>query len=346
MLAAGISTSVLSTAWGQQLYQTHSDGSIWQYTGTPCKGASCPGWIELDNNPNLSMIAAGGGALFEMHKDGSIWRYTGPACSGGFCPGWAELDNNPAAVAIGVGDNGVGYEVHGDDGSLWVSTGEPCAGGYCPGWVELQTNAFGGNSDGYPHYCTNGPILVWQNLVGEFDVSGNLSLFGGTIDSWTGIDPSAEYCAVTANSLYEVESGGAIRQYTGSPITYDWLTIDQNVLTEGIAAGGAGVYQQRLVERTGYYTTWQYTGTPCIGTKCPGWVKIDNHPYTGMPAVGSNSVYQLRMPPGKVTIWQYTGTPCKANVCSGWVQLDDNPTTTSIVAGPVTFPAYPIQAGF
>jgi|SRR5580658_6771826 hypothetical protein len=34
MLAAGISTSMVSMAWGQNLYQTQSDGSIWQYTGT------------------------------------------------------------------------------------------------------------------------------------------------------------------------------------------------------------------------------------------------------------------------------------------------------------------------
>ena len=51
MLATGMAASMASMAWGQELYQTHSDGTIWQYTGTPCKGGSCPGWIELDNNP-------------------------------------------------------------------------------------------------------------------------------------------------------------------------------------------------------------------------------------------------------------------------------------------------------
>src|SRR5271166_7209968 len=70
LLAAGISTSMVSMAWSQELYQTHSDGSIWQYTGVPCGRSSCPGWIELDNNPILKMIAAGGGALYELHNDG------------------------------------------------------------------------------------------------------------------------------------------------------------------------------------------------------------------------------------------------------------------------------------
>src|ERR1022692_4275638 len=68
MLAAGISTSLVSMAWGQNLYQTHSDGSIWVSTGTPCNTVSCPGWLELDNNPNMNMIAAGGGALYQLHN--------------------------------------------------------------------------------------------------------------------------------------------------------------------------------------------------------------------------------------------------------------------------------------
>ncbi len=100
LLAGCIATSMASMAWGQELYQTHTDGSIWKSTGIPCSRGSCPGWIELDNNPNMYMIAAGGGALFEMHFDGSIWWYVGPACSGGSCPGWVELDNNKAAYLI------------------------------------------------------------------------------------------------------------------------------------------------------------------------------------------------------------------------------------------------------
>jgi hypothetical protein len=103
MLAAGIATSMVSMAWGQELYQTHPMDRSGSTRGHPAAGGSCPGWIELDNNPNMSMIAAGGGALFEMHIDGSIWWYIGPACSGGSCPGWVELDNNPLAIAIGVG---------------------------------------------------------------------------------------------------------------------------------------------------------------------------------------------------------------------------------------------------
>jgi len=34
----------------------HHDGTIWRYTGTPCSGASCPGWWQLDNNPATKAI--------------------------------------------------------------------------------------------------------------------------------------------------------------------------------------------------------------------------------------------------------------------------------------------------
>src|ERR1035441_1379996 len=97
LLAAGLSTSMVSMAWGKApgLYQQHADGSIWQSTGEACQGSSCPGWVELDNNPLTSVIAAAAGRLYQLHTDGTIWSYVGPPCSGSSCPGWQELDDNP-----------------------------------------------------------------------------------------------------------------------------------------------------------------------------------------------------------------------------------------------------------
>src|ERR1019366_2686538 len=105
LLAAALSASMVSTAWGgvPGLYQVHLDGSIWQYTGEPCEGSSCLGWVELDNNPITAFIAAGGGKLYQVHTDGTIWSYTGPACSGSSCPGWVKIDDNPITEAIGMG---------------------------------------------------------------------------------------------------------------------------------------------------------------------------------------------------------------------------------------------------
>jgi hypothetical protein len=65
LLAAGISASIVSVAWGDSvpLYQMHGDGSIWRYTGTPCKGNVCSGWQQLDGNNQTVQIAATGGQL-------------------------------------------------------------------------------------------------------------------------------------------------------------------------------------------------------------------------------------------------------------------------------------------
>src|ERR1022692_2739837 len=94
LLAAALSASMVSTAWGgvPGLYQVHLDGSIWQYTGEPCEGSSCLGWVELDNNPITATIAAGAGKLYQVHTDGTIWSYTGPPCSGSSCPGWVKIE--------------------------------------------------------------------------------------------------------------------------------------------------------------------------------------------------------------------------------------------------------------
>ena len=71
-----------------------NDGGFFQYTGTPCSGGSCPGWVEIDDNPTTrGTFAAGATALDQMHNDGSVWQFIGPACSG-TCPGWLEIDDN------------------------------------------------------------------------------------------------------------------------------------------------------------------------------------------------------------------------------------------------------------
>lgn len=37
--------------------------SIWQYTGTPCSGDSCPGWQMLDNSVKTLKLTSGGDRL-------------------------------------------------------------------------------------------------------------------------------------------------------------------------------------------------------------------------------------------------------------------------------------------
>ncbi len=123
---------------GDRLYQLHSSGKIWRFTGTPCSGNSCPGWQMLDNNPATTAISAGDGRLFQLHNSGKIWRFTGMACSGNSCPGWQMLDNNPASKAIAIGGGRL-YQLH-TTGKIWRYTGTPCSGNSCPGWQMLDNN--------------------------------------------------------------------------------------------------------------------------------------------------------------------------------------------------------------
>src|ERR1035438_10811733 len=68
------------------------DHSIWQYTGTPCNGNSCPGWMMLDDNPSTLAVVPGANTVYQQHTDGSIWQYTGTPCNSNGCGGWRMLD--------------------------------------------------------------------------------------------------------------------------------------------------------------------------------------------------------------------------------------------------------------
>jgi hypothetical protein len=117
-----------------------NDGGFFQYTGTPCSGGSCPGWVEIDDNSLTGWIVAGS-ALYQQHTDRSIWQYAGTPCNGTSCPGWFELDDNPNTGNREIfAGQGTVYQLHESDASVWQYTGTPCNGTSCPGWVRLDDN--------------------------------------------------------------------------------------------------------------------------------------------------------------------------------------------------------------
>jgi hypothetical protein len=151
LLAAGISASMVSVAWGgtAPLYQTHWDGSIWKYTGAPCNGGYCPGWQQLDSNPATTQLAAIGGQLYQLHySDSSIWMYTGQPCTPNACSGWLQIYYYLWDIPQGMfppeimgGADGILVQEQ-DNTSLWQFTGQVCnsSGTYCPGWIELDNS--------------------------------------------------------------------------------------------------------------------------------------------------------------------------------------------------------------
>ena len=141
-----------------------NDGGFFQYTGTPCSGGSCPGWVEIDDNPTTrGTFAAGATALDQMHNDGSVWQFIGPACSG-TCPGWLEIDDNSLTGWIVAGS--ALYQQH-TDRSIWQYAGTPCNGTSCPGWFEIDDNPNTGNREifagqGTVYQLHESDASVWQ----------------------------------------------------------------------------------------------------------------------------------------------------------------------------------------
>jgi hypothetical protein len=95
----GDNTNSTQITAGNMLYQLQNNGTLLQYTGQGCNGASCDGWVKLDQNPAISYIIAGQNTVYEQHTNGSIWQYTGP-CTYTLCSNWAQLDDNPLTKMV------------------------------------------------------------------------------------------------------------------------------------------------------------------------------------------------------------------------------------------------------
>jgi hypothetical protein len=304
-----LAVCVASMSWGKsQVYERLSDGSLWEYTGTPCQGNVCSGWVEVDSGNNTLYAASGGGALYQVRNDFSIWKFVGPPCTppsqGLICAGWQKLDNNPTTAGIFVGGDVV-YQVH-IDGSVWMSTGQPCQGNYCPGWKQ-----FGNDADA---------LLYWASAADlvELRQDGKLLRYQGggfCCNGWAEIDDSPQIMngASGLGGTYQIRNNGSIWHFTGSPT---WEMLDNNANTIGIVADW-NLYQMHR-----NHSIWQYTNLPCDPGGCFGWVMIDANPSTTAISAGQGTVYQEHT---NGEIWQYTGLTCSPTACAGWKKIGNKP---------------------
>jgi M6 family metalloprotease-like protein len=297
-------------------------GSIWQYTGTPCSGNSCPGWQKFDNNAATMRIAAGGNKLYQLHNSGKIWSYTGTPCSGNSCPGWKMLDNNSATIGIATDGNQL-YQLH-NSGKIWSYTGTPCSGNSCPGWKMLDNNSatIAIAADGGQLYQLHNNGKIWR-FTGT-------ACSGNSCPGWQMLDNNGATVSIAAGGgkLYQLHDTGKIWRFTGMACNGNscpgWQMLDNNPATIAIVAGSQ-LYQ---LHNTG--KIWKSTGATCSDNSCPGWNMLDNNPATiGIYAEG-NQLYQLHNT-GK--IWEFTGAACSDNSCPGWKMLDNNASTGRVAAG-------------
>lgn len=238
--------------------------------------------------------------VYELRTNGSILQTT---CSGNSCQGSLQLDDNPAAASITSGGGGL-FQMH-SNASIWEYAGPPCGVSGCPGWLKMDDN------------------------------SGTAAIAAG-------------YGLGGSPYLFQLHFSGSIWQSTGTPCGSGgcpgWIEVDNNSLTKQIiAAGGTMFFCSQtscppsippLVQLHSDGTIWQYTGTPCSSTGCPGWQKLDDNPSAvqifGFVSGGGgpDSIFEFH---NDGSIWKYVGPPCSGNSCPGWQFIGSAPSAKAIM---------------
>jgi len=229
---------------GSYLYQLHNNGAIWQYTGRSCSGNSCPGWVQLDGNPNTKAIVAYDSNLYQLHNNGAIWKYTGTPCSSSSCSGWVQLDYtyyNPNTKAIVAGSFGNLYKLH-NDGAIWKYTGTPCSSNSCSGWQKLDNN-----SNTKAIVASRGSLYQLHNNGAIWKYTGT-PCSSNSCSGWQKLDNNSNTKTIAAGEqdgssyLYQLHNNGAVWRYTGTPCSSNscpgWQQLDNNLSTIAIVAGG------------------------------------------------------------------------------------------------------------
>ena len=251
------------------LYQMHSDGTIWEYTG-----GGFHSWRKLDDNPNTAIVVARGSDLYQQHGDHSIWQYAG----GGF-HSWTKLDDNTSTAEIAAGGSGHLYQRH-SDGSIWQYTG----GGF-HSWTKLDDNP------------QTSDIEAGESNLYQLHKDGSVWQYaGGGFHSWTKLDDNPGTSTIHASdngSLYQLHSDHSIWQYTGGGF-HSWTKLDDNPGMVSIVAGGNNLYQ---LHKDG--SVWQYAGGGFHS-----WIELDDNPQTSFLVASESNLYQFHT---DKSIWQYAG---------------------------------------
>jgi hypothetical protein len=187
-------TTTISAGAGT-VFELHSNGQIWEWSGQGCSPGVCEGWIELDDNAAATAIAAGAGTVFELHSDGSVWRSTGQACDGSSCPGWTELDSGQGIVKISAGGSSL-YALS-SSGIIYQWTAST-------GWNQIADNA------------AVTQIVATASTVYAL-AAGEVYQYDGS-STWTGISYNTNIIQLAANSteVWELYNDGEIWQYEGN----------------------------------------------------------------------------------------------------------------------------------
>ena len=171
------------------LVQSHADGSIWQYNGTPCNGGSCTGWTQIDFAHAGTQVfgfvngQGGAGSIFQIH-DGMIFKYTGQPCSGTglnqVCPGWQWIESAFSAKQVLTAETSGRLYVLNTDGSIWELSNQST-------WIERDNNS--------------ATVSIAASNNGLFKLHGDGSIWYLGTNGWVLVDNNSGATAIAASSF-------------------------------------------------------------------------------------------------------------------------------------------------
>ncbi|MFE6063382.1 matrixin family metalloprotease [Streptomyces sp. NPDC056431] len=257
----GNPATVQLAASGNRLYQRHSTGAVFEYTGTPMIG-----WVALDLNPTTTQIVADGGELYQLrHTSGAILRYTGTPLGG-----WQQLDNNTATAQL-TASGGNLYQRH-NSGAIFRYTGTPMTG-----WQLLDNNPF------------TTQIVADGNQLYQRHTTGAIFRYTGTpLTGW-------EFLAFAGSGATRIEAGGGVmyqfRLASGQILRHlggaSWDTVDTDLRTLEISASAGDVYQ--LLDNGEIF---RHTPSGEVGQV--SHLRLPGRPIPVMIASSSTQLYHLR----------------------------------------------------
>lgn len=315
-IASRAAHAASSTTSVPALYELRTDGSIWQYTGTPLTG-----WQEI-GAPNTQTsgngLVATTSQVYQLQLNGDILVYSGTSTT------WTTLDASGTAQEIALSSTGQLYKQD-LDGTAWQYAGGTT-------WTQLSSAANSGPLGARSLYAGPDGALYSIGATGVWEYTGTPITGWKEIDNTTipsavpgGQQAAANLLATTSNGrLYELRYNAqtitpfSVWAYV-QPIAYRPVWVWQQIGTQASSlVGNSNLYQ---VDSGGTIQVYNFSwGFPLATT----WTSLNNPSpaqISGFAASSSDQVFES-LKTGAVWMLD-SGT---------WTQIDDSTTVWGITS--------------
>ena len=319
---------------GNALFQLHTDGAVFAYTGSPCGTSGCTGWGQINGTGSgVSRMAADNGSLYVLLSNGAIFKYNGTPCDSTGCHGWTQLNGAGSGATQITAEAGALWMLR-SDGAIFKSNGNPCDAGGCGGWI--QYNGAGSGATQIVAGTNSAGVPAVNMLRSDGAIYQSTGPCGSSCSGWAAINGAGSgvtQMSARGKDLFILRNDGAIFVYTqqmcdGSGCR-GWAQLNgagSNAVEISAGANSAGTSVVNMRRNDG--AIFQSTGQVCDASGCRGWAQLNGAGSGVVQMTGSDSNLFIRRNDG--ALFQYTQQSCDANGCRGWVQLDATAATAQI----------------